>query len=349
MLIKKLYQKGLKPLLFKFSPELVHDVFINIGELAGQYSIGRKTIKLLYGSSKLKVITVDGINYHGPVLLAAGFDYNARLTECLQSIGFAGEEVGSVTARACAGNAPPRMTRLINSQSIQVYKGLKNDGVDAIIKRIKTKNIPKDFVLGISIAKTNDEACSTEAGGIEDYFYSLNRLVEENVGHFYTINVSCPNAYGGEDFTQDPASLNRLLSKLKTIKHTKPMYVKMPINLAWEKFEPLLRVIKDNHFQGVVIGNLNKDYASIETSERPQNYRGGLSGKPCLELSNALIEKTRQAYPDNFTIIGCGGIMSKEDALTKLKLGANLVQLISGMIFNGPHLISEINEWHATI
>src|SRR5690606_32921291 len=116
---------------------------------------------------------------------------------------------------------PPRLRRMIKSNSIQVYKGLKNDGVDAIIKRIKTKKIPPQFVLGISIAKTNDEQNSSQEEGIKDYCYSFKRLNEENIGDFYTINISCPNAFGGEDFAK-PASLRLLLNELKKIPGTKP-------------------------------------------------------------------------------------------------------------------------------
>lgn len=343
-MLKFLYQKILKPLLFKFDPEDVHNWFVILGGFAGRFKILRKIIELMYGVPRSRPLVVDGLTFQGPVLLAAGFDYNAHLSEVLYSIGFSGEEVGSVTARPCEGNKKPRMKRLINSQSIQVYKGLRNDGVDSIIKRIQQKNIPENFVLGISIAKTNDALAASQEEGIKDYCYSLKRLTEAQIGDFYTINISCPNAFGGEDFTT-PERLDPLLFELKKIDHKKPMYVKMPINLEWEKFKLLIDVIKKHNFHGVVIGNLNKNYDDLkDPSEKPAEYRGGLSGKPCSALSNELIRRTREYIPENFTIIGCGGIFTAEDALEKLALGADLLQLISGMIFNGPHLIGEINK-----
>ena len=242
------------------------------------------------------------------------------------------------------GDPKPRLKRLIKSKSIQVYKGLRNDGVDAIIQRIKSKTIPKGFVLGISIAKTNDQLCADTQEGIKDYCYSLRRLVEENVGDFYTINISCPNAFGGEDFAT-PERLAILLKGLKEIKHSRPMYVKMPINIPWEKFRALLDVIRDFGFQGVVIGNLNKHYEDLDyPEEAPAQFRGGLSGKPCAKLCNDLIEQTRQYIPENFTIMGVGGILTKEDALEKMRRGANLVQMISGLIFTGPQVVQEINQ-----
>ena len=342
---KILYQNVLKPILFQFSPDLVHSVFVSFGEQLAKIGLTRKIIHAVYGIPHgLDPVVVDGIKYKSPVLLAAGFDYNGRLAGILQSVGFGGEEVGSVTARPCPGNHPPRLKRLIKSQSIQVYKGLKNEGVDIIIERLKRTKIPTDFVLGISIAKTNDEKCVTTESGIADYHYSLSKLVEANIGDFYTINISCPNAHGGEDFT-DPEKLNLLLTKLNTLSTHKPRYVKLPINLPFSHIKNLLDVIKAHHFQGVVIGNLNKDYTAIKNlEERPQQYRGGLSGAPCRELSNQLISQTRAYMPEKFTIIGCGGILTPEDALEKFNRGANLVQLVSGMIFTGPQLMQSIGS-----
>jgi dihydroorotate dehydrogenase len=343
-MISYLYRNILKPVLFQFDPEDVHDAFVKIGKAAGKFPPLQVMLGTLYGPPQTPGVRVDGITYQGPVMLAAGFDYNGHLSEVLWYLGLAGEEVGSVTARPCPGNARPRLKRLIKSRSIQVYKGLKNDGVESIIKRIKSKRIPEKFVLGISIAKTNDEKSVSLEEGIADYYHSLRRLTEERVGDFYTINISCPNAFGGEDFTT-PERLELLLKALKQIEHSRPMYVKMPINLPWEKFLPLLQVIKAHKFHGVVIGNLNKNYDELEhPEEKPDIFRGGLSGRPCFERSNELIRKTRQLYPTDFTIIGCGGILSAQDAMEKLEAGADLLQLISGLIFTGPHLANEINR-----
>lgn len=343
-LVKFIYQKCAKPILFLFSPESMHSLFVWLGENIASWRLVNWPLSLIYGhQEKAPLLTVDGITYRGPVSLAAGFDYNGKLSDVLFYMGFAGEEVGSVTARSCEGNVPPRLTRLIKSRSILVYKGLRNDGVDQVIKRLKKKKIHPDYVLGISIAKTNDYLSVEEEDGISDYCYSLRRLVEEKMGDFYTINVSCPNVHGGEDFAS-PERLEHLLSALKEIDHQRPMYVKLPINKSWDEFKELLQVVKKYHFNGVVIGNLNKNYDDVPVpEERPLKYRGGLSGAPCKNLSNELIKKTRELYPENFTIIGLGGILSPEDAIEKIKLGANLVQLITGMIFNGPHLMKEIN------
>ncbi len=348
-----LYKNILKPILFLIDPEVIHDLFVSFGEFLGKFGVTRSITRFFYGYKGKDISkVVDGIKYRTPVLLSAGFDYNGRLTEILPEIGFGGEEIGSVTAHPCAGNPKPRMTRLPNSGSIIVNKGLKNDGVDVLIERLK-KTLAHGgksgageapFVLGISIARTNDESSVDVQAGINDYLYSFKRLNEEGIGDYYTINISCPNAFGGEAFTTSDL-LTRLLMRLATIPCKKPVYVKMPINLPWTQFRDLLKIIDFYKLQGVVIGNLNKDYSSLGVrAEAPDEYAGGLSGVPCRQLSTDLIALTRKTYGKRFTIMGVGGIMSVTDACEKLEAGADLVQLITGMIFEGPELVSEICE-----
>ncbi len=342
-----LYKHVLKPILFKFDPEAVHDFFTDTGELLGTTHLSRTAIDLAYGYHGPDISrTVDGIRYRTPFLLSAGFDYDGHLTRILPHIGLGGEEIGSVTARPCEGNAKPRLTRLKESESILVNKGLRNEGVDAVIARLKS--VPMEsiggigFVAGISIARTNDAASVPIQAGIEDYVYSFKRLNEESVGDYYTINISCPNSFGGEAFTT-PELLERLLTAIKAIPCTRPVYVKMPINLPWEQFNALLRIIDAKGLNGVVIGNLNKDYDSLDVrAEAPASYRGGLSGKPCTHPSTDLIYKTREVYGKRFTIIGVGGVMSPATAMEKFDAGADLVQLITGLIFEGPGLIKQI-------
>jgi dihydroorotate dehydrogenase len=343
-----LYKHILKPIFFHFDPEYVHDQMTAKGVFFGKHALTRSLIGVAYDYNGPDISkTVDGIRYRTPFLLSAGFDYNGQLSQILPHIGLGGEEVGSVTARACEGNPKPRLTRLPKSKSILVNKGLRNDGVDKIIRRLKENKSDggedvNPFVVGISIARTNDAQSVPIEAGIADYVYSYKRLNEENVGDYYTLNISCPNAFGAEAFNQ-PELLRRLLIEIKKIPSKKPLYVKMPINIPWPQFESLLKIIDEFGLNGVVIGNLNKDYGSLDfRGEAPAVFQGGLSGKPCTHLSTDLIYKTRERFGKRFTVIGVGGVMSPETAMEKFNAGADLVQLITGMIFEGPGLIKKL-------
>jgi dihydroorotate dehydrogenase len=343
-----LYKNLLKPILFKYDAETVHDFFVNTGETLGKNFVGRSAIDAMYGYHGADISKkVDGIFYKTPIMLAAGFDYNARLLKILPSLAFGGAEVGSVTAKECDGNPKPRLERLPFSEGLLVNKGLKNDGVETIINRLKKSPKTEDFVIGISVAKTNDSRCADTQAAIDDYVESLTKLNDAGVGDYYTINISCPNAFGGETFTT-PELLSMLLSAIEAIPIKKPLYVKMPINLAWSEFDSLLQVINNTKVKGIITGNLNKDYGDLSHgAERPAMYRGGISGKPCFKLSTELTRQTKYKYGSRFTIISCGGVMTPSDAMAKFEAGADLVQLVTGMVYNGPGLIKAICKQYA--
>jgi len=348
-LVDILYRRVLKPILFKCNPETMHDLFVTVGEMAGGFIVLRKFFGFLYnyrGADISKI--VDGVTYRTPVLLSAGFDSNGRLTQILSSLSFGGEEIGSTTAHPCEGNPRPRLTRLIRNKSLVVYKGLRNEGIDVLINRLThTPRVP-NYVIGISIARTNEPEAATDVeAGIRDYVESFKKLAAAHIGDYYTINISCPNSYTGETFIE-PSLFARLMPRLQEIPHTQPVYIKMPINIPWEQFAALLDIADRNGVQGVIIGNLNKKYDDLTYPEdAPAVFRGGLSGAPCFKLSNELIRKTRKKYDKRFTIIGTGGIFTPDDAMTKFAAGADLIQMVSGMIFEGPGLMKKICERYA--
>ena len=344
-----LYRHVLKPILFWFHPDTMHASFIAIGELCGRFSLTRALVALPYRYRGPDISQeLDGIRFPLPVLLSAGFDPDGRLTRILRSVSFGGEEIGSTTAKPCPGNPRPWMTRLVRNKSLIVYKGLRNRGVEELIRHLRATPRVSDFILGISIARTNEvAACATTEAGIEDYAESFKRLTEAGIGDYYTINISCPNVFGGETFTE-PMLLRRLLARLRDISCTKPIYIKMPINVTESEFDELLQIADKSGVQGLVIGNLNKEYADLDHPEdAPSEFRGGLSGKPCFARSNELLRRARQTYGRRFTLIGVGGIFTPDDAMAKFHAGADVVQLITGMVFNGPGLMKSICERYA--
>ena len=344
-----IYKFVTRPILFRFNPDLVHERFTDLGEFLGRYEITRSLLAKIYDYHGPKISkNIDGIDYRTPVMLAAGFDYNARLTTILPSLGFGGVEVGSVTARPSAGNPFPHLHRAVRSKSIVVFKGLENEGAEAIARRLSKRPKRSDFVIGISIARTNDKESASNEEGIRDYVKTLKIFNSAGLGDYYTLNISCPNAFTGETFTT-PVLLQSLLKEIKKVSTRRPLYIKMPINLPWDRFRELVKVAVSYGIQGVIIGNLNKDYSYLDfREEAPSEFRGGVSGKPCFKLSNGLISRTKDEFGKKLTVIGCGGIFSPEDAMEKFRRGADLVQLITGMIFEGPSLIKKIARGYST-
>jgi len=339
-LIAFFYQKILKKILFKIDPEKVHDKMINVGKLLGEHVVGQKLTACLFDYKNEKLTqTILGIKFANPVGLAAGFDKNAELIDILPYVGFGFEEVGSITGQQCAGNSKPRLWRLPESKGLVVHYGLKNNGCVDIATQIKNKILK--IPLGISIAKTNcAETVDTEAG-IADYVKAYKEM--SPIGSYSTINISCPNAFGGEPFT-DPIKLDKLLVEIDKIPSAKPIFIKLSPDLSLPEIDALVNVCKLHHISGFISSNLTKKRSNEKIIDTNVPEKGGVSGKVVEELSNVLIKHLYQKYGQEFIIIGCGGVFSAEDAYKKIKLGASLIQMITGMIFEGPQVIGDINR-----
>lgn len=337
-----LYKNILKKVLFLIDPEKVHDWFLNLGHIFSGSRTIKRFVKFFYSynHSALEQV-IFGINFNNPVGLAAGFDKDANSLGFLPSFGFGFLTVGSLTINSYVGNQLPRLSRLPRSRGIIVNYGLKNNGTEKVLSGI-AENLAVPLVA--SLAKTNSpDTCNVDAG-ITDYAASFALAAKSSKVSMIEINISCPNAFGGEPFTT-PERLEKLLVNLKTISCSKPITIKMPINLQWDQFKELLDIILKYNIQGVTIGNLNKDRTHGSIIEPAKiDMPGGVSGKPCFDLSNDLISKTYQYCGDRLVIIGVGGIFSAQDAYEKIKRGASLVELITGMIFEGPQLIGDINR-----
>jgi len=343
-----LYVYTAKPLLFLMSPDKVHSSTIRFAAMVGSVSFMRWFVRLIFKGRRdgRLVQNYHGVEFERPVGLAAGFDKNGEIVPVISALGFGFGTVGSVTAQRCAGNPRPWFYRLLKTKSLVVNAGLANQGSRAIIERLR-KYSPKSiqyFPIVLSIAKSNSQKVVNIKDSINDYVTTVKRAKNESSIKMIELNISCPNAYGGEPFTT-PGRLEQLLAAVDKVGITQPIYVKMPVDLSWVEFKKLLDVIVEHNIAGVTIANLAKDRAKIELKdELPNNIRGNLSGKPTFELSNELIRQTYLNYGDKLTIIGVGGIFSAENAYIKIRLGASLVEIITGMIFCGPQLAAEIND-----
>lgn len=339
---KIIYKQIFKRIFFLIDPETVHDKMIATGQFLGKTPIAQKITASLFAYKNKKLEQkILGIKFDNPVGLAAGFDKNAQLTDILPSVGFGFAGVGSITGESCIGNPKPRLWRLKKSKGLVVYYGLKNDGSEVLSERLKNKKFK--IPIAISIAKTNNQETVDEKKGIADYVKAYKKLV--NIGSFSVINISCPNAFGGLPFS-DPKKLDKLLKEITKIKTKKPVFLKLPPDLPKENIEEIIKVSKRYKIQGFVCTNLTKDRKKMKKKIFDSNVpeKGGISGKVVEDLSNDLINYLYKKTKGEFIIIGCGGIFSAEDAYKKIKSGASLVQLITGMVFEGPQVISEINQ-----
>lgn len=334
------YKRILKPIFFLFDAENVHDFFVLVGRLLGSNPVSRLATSLLFNYKNPKVLEqkICGVNFKNPVGLAAGFDKNARLGKILPAVGFGFIEFGSITGEPCLGNDRPRIWRLKKSQALAVNYGLANDGAEAIAPRLSQKKFK--IPIGISIAKTNSRETVETKVGIADYAKSLSSFVP--IGDYLTVNISCPNSFGGEPFT-DPTKLDLLLDRLEIFKSQKPVFLKLSPDLSPSQIDAILAVCSRHKIDGFICTNLTKNRSNPALKEIPPE-KGGLSGKAVDNLSDELIGYIYKRTAGKYVLIGCGGIFTAEDAYFKIRQGASLVQLITGMIFEGPQLIGQINQ-----
>ncbi len=338
------YQHIVKPVFFDHDPEHVHDRMTAFGEWLGHSRLAKKTLNNLYAVHDPRLAqTVAGIHFASPIGLAAGFDYEAKLTQIAAYLGFGFQTVGTITNYPYAGNPKPRLGRLPKSKSLMVNKGFKNNGAAATIHKLETFTFP--IPVGISIGRTNSERLG-QIESVWDIIRAFSLFESSSVRHaYYELNISCPNLYGQVDF-YTPDHLRELMVEVDALRLTRPLFIKMPIEKSDAEVLRLLEVLSHHSPAGVIFGNLQKDRTNpaLRVDEVNKYPRGNFSGKPTFDRSNQLISLTYAKYQKRFTIIGCGGVFSPADAYTKIQLGATIVQLITGMVFQGPQLIGQITK-----
>jgi dihydroorotate dehydrogenase len=322
------YKNLIRPVLFRFDPEFVHNIITLLGEWLEDWPW-----EIFLGNSRLP----------NPIGLAAGFDYDGHLAKVMRRVGFGFNTVGTVTAKPYAGNPRPRLGRLVNSQSLFVNKGFKNDGVVKVDERLRFKDL-KNSVVGISLGASNLPEINTLAKAIDDYLLSFEYLKGRDYVKYFELNISCPNLAMPENFVK-PKNFGQLV---KAIKPDKPTLVKMPNEIAPEDLGRLVKIALDNGLTGVILSNLVKDRTNPclnpQELKRFKNLKGNFSGKPCFAGSNKLIAYVRKTFGRSCVIIGCGGVFTAEDALIKFSAGADLVQLVTGLVFEGPGIAGKINR-----
>lgn len=340
-IIRFCYIKILKPIYFKLDPETVHDRMIGVGTFLGKFSVTRAVTRMMFGyRHPLLKINLLGKTFENPIGLAAGFDKNAELVQIIPSVGFGFIEVGSITGEPCDGNPKPRLWRLPSLQSLVVYYGLKNDGAIAVGERLKKYTV-RSVPLGTNIAKTNCQVTVDTAAGVADYVKAFKVL--KDIGDYFTINISCPNTFGGQPFT-DAEKLELLLSELDKLSSKKPRLLKISPDLSEAEIDGIISVVKKHTVDGFICTNLTKKRNNAALQEAGVPEKGGFSGALVRDAATELIRKVYTKTEGKYVIIGLGGVFNAAQAYEKIKAGASLIQLITGMIFYGPQVVSEINQ-----
>ncbi len=355
-MINFLYKKIIKPILFSFPADDVHVFFLKTGNFLGQYSFFRWfTKKILFYKNDILEQNVLDISFTNPIGLAAGFDYDADLIKILPSVGFGFHTIGTVTNLAYEGNAHPMLGRLPKSKSLLVNKGFKSMGIDYVLNKINkvassaTRRGGGKIPLGISIGSTNKEYKDIDEMS-EDIVSSFKRVLEEDYFDYFELNISCPNLINSENLVTKfdiPEGLDMLLSKLETLSINKPLFIKMYLEKSEEETLSLVETAEKYLFvKGFIFSNLVKDRTnpSFDKEEIQNAGKGNFSGKPTEKITNNLISVVYKKYKDRFIIIGCGGVFTGADAYEKIKRGATLIQMITGMIYEGPSVIGNINK-----
>jgi len=330
--------------MFLFDAEFIHNSITNLGKIIGNIKpITWLMKKFTLVENPILAQMTGNICFKNPIGLAAGFDYEAKLTQILPAVGFGFQTVGTITNKQYEGNIKPRLGRLPKSRSLLVNKGFKNLGIRETLKRLENKKF--EIPVGLSIGVTNTSSLSNQEVAINDIVEAF-KVAERSFIPFsyYEMNISCPNLHVKVDF-YSPKHFEELLIAVTKLNLSKPLFIKMPIDETNDEVLEILKVIVRYPVQGVIFGNLqkNKNDPALHPLEVENASKGYFSGKPTEKRSNELISLTYKTYGKKLTIIGCGGVFSPEDAYKKIRLGASLVQLITGMIYEGPQLIAEIN------
>ena len=338
-----MYKLIVRPLFFLLRPESAHYTAMFLLSWASRFSLSKKLLRHFYllQSEQLEK-KVMGLTFRNPVGLAAGFDKNALWIDALSNIGFGFIEIGTVTPEAQSGNSKPRLFRLKADQALINRMGFNNLGAKAIVQKLKKRK--SDIIVGGNIGKNtltpNDQA-------VEDYI-SCYRALFDFVDYF-TVNVSCPNIKGMEAL-QDKNFMLGLLKELKLINRNnnvdKPILLKVSPELNKSQMDEIIEIIEESEIEGLVTANTSSLRENLSTSQAKLLHigSGGLSGLPIKDKSTQMIKYFRAQSKNKFTIIAVGGIHSPEDALEKLDAGADLIQVYTGFIYEGPSIVRNINQ-----
>ena len=331
-----------KPLLFQLDAEFAHDISLKSLQWAE-----KSGVLTLYPTAPICAPRqVMGLTFANPIGLAAGLDKNGAVIDGMAKLGFGFIEVGTVTPRPQPGNAKPRLFRVKEAQGIINRFGFNNLGVDNLVENVKATKYSgghSNQILGINIGKNFD---TPNERAVDDYLTCMQKVYAH--ASYITVNISSPNTKNLRDL-QAAEALSRLLASLKleqkklAEKHGKyvPMTLKIAPDLTQEQVIEIADLLMQHQIDGVIATNTTLSRDAVKGMQNAEET-GGLSGAPVRNQSTLVIQQLSQQLQNSLPIIGVGGILTGADAVEKIAAGASLVQVYSGLIYQGPKLVHDI-------
>lgn len=338
-----MYKLLLRPLFFLFDPEKIHYFTFSLIRFTSKIPGVSALFRGLYQIKDTRLErNLFGLTFKNPVGLAAGFDKNAVLFNELADFGFGFIEIGTVTPKGQVGNPKKRLFRLKDDQGIINRMGFNNAGMQVAIEQLK--NNKGKLIIGGNIGKNTDTKPEDYTKDYLECFNALHPYVD-----YFVLNVSCPNV-GSHAKLNDKGYLLELIGTVQKANNTftkqKPILLKIAPDLNNIQLDEIVELVLETKLDGVIASNTSTDRSGLKASKELLESigNGGLSGQPVKEKSTAVIKYLADKSNKAFPIIGVGGIHSAKDALDKIKAGADLVQVYTGFIYEGPSLIKKINK-----
>lgn len=339
-----MYKTFIKPLVFLLPPERAHHLTMSLFKMVLAIPLIGDIFRSYYEVNDERLEReVFGLTFKNPVGLAAGFDKDGQYFRSMSALGFGFIEVGTVTPVGQIGNPQPRLFRLPKDQALINRMGFNNEGVEALVERLK-KGKPQNVIIGGNIGKNKNTPNGEAHLDYQKCFEALFPYVD-----YFVVNVSSPNTPNLRDL-QEKEPLTKLLGLLQSLnqaKHyPKPILLKIAPDLTDGQLDDIIDIVKDTKIDGVIATNTTISRAGLTTNTNDIQAigNGGLSGQPVKDRSTAVIRYLHQQSGGNLTIIGVGGIAGTADAIEKLNAGASLVQVYSGLVYEGPGLVRDINR-----
>ena len=315
-----------------FPPEIAHKISLTL-----LFFIHRLGLLSIFNNKRqTETIEFLGLRFKNTLGTAAGLDKNGDYIDCLGALGFGFLEVGTITPKAQAGNKKPRVFRLSKDQGVINRLGFNNKGIDHLVTNLKQHKY--DGVIGVNIGANKN---SHGKKRIEDYIECIRKVYKYT--DYITVNISSPNTKNLRNL-QNSDNIDKLFlaleNEIHTLKIDKPIFIKISPDESLDTIKYIINKVQNSKITGIIATNTTTDKSTLK-DEKYWNYEGGLSGEPLREKSNDLIYEIRKVS-EEIPLIGVGGVMSQKDYKEKLTLGADLVQIYTGFIMEGPGLIHKI-------